>query len=178
MKAERILGIDPGFGRIGYGVIEQKNGLRLRPNGTTAGQGDWQAVGYGCITTDPKTSFVERLKCLHEELVDVIKQYKPNRMAVEELFFFKNLKTAIEVAQARGVILLTAIENNLEVDEFTPLQVKQAMTGYGRAEKGQMQKIVAMILKISGKIKSDDAADALAIALAAGQSLWYKEISS
>ena len=158
----RILGIDPGFGRIGYGVIEQKKGT------------DWHAVTYGCITTDPKDSFVERLKDLHEELVGLIKQYKPTRLAVEELFFFKNLKTAIEVAQARGVILLTAIENSLPVDEFTPLQVKQAMTGYGRAEKGQMQKMVAVILKIKEKIKSDDAADALAVALTAGQSLWQQ----
>lgn len=162
---ERILGIDPGFGRIGYGVIEQTRG------------NEWQALGYGCITTNPKESFVERLKDLHEELVDAIKQYKPTRMAVEELFFFKNVTTAMEVAQARGVILLTAIENNLPVDEFTPLQVKQAMTGYGRAEKSQMQKMVSVILGIKGKIKSDDAADALAVALTAGQSLWHKNLS-
>lgn len=160
----RILGIDPGFGRIGYGVIEQTK------------RTDWQVVTYGCITTDPKDGFVERLKDLHEELIDLIKQYKPTRLAVEELFFFKNLKTAIEVAQARGVILLTAIENNLPVDEFTPLQVKQAMTGYGRADKGQMQKMVAVILGIKEKIKSDDAADALAIALTAGQSLWQNKL--
>ena len=160
MHFQRILGIDPGFGRIGYGVIEKNK------------QNEWQALTYGCITTDPKDSFVERLRDLHEELIDLIKEYEPTRMAVEELFFFKNLKTAIEVAQARGVILLTAIENNLEVDEFTPLQVKQAITGYGRAEKEQMQKMVAVILKIKEKIKSDDAADALAVALTAGQSLW------
>lgn len=170
----RILGIDPGFGRIGYGVIEQNT--RLRSAGASARQGDWQAVTYGCITTNPKETFVERLKDLHEELIDLIKEFKPTRMAVEELFFFKNLKTAIEVAQARGVILLTAIENGLPVDEFTPLQVKQAMTGYGRADKGQMQKIVAMILGIKGKIKSDDAADALAVALTAGQSLWHNQL--
>ena len=163
----RILGIDPGFGRIGYGVIEHKK------NST-----DWQAVSYGCISTNPKETFVERLKDLHEELIDLIKEYQPTRMAVEELFFFKNLKTAIEVAQARGVILLTAVESSLPVDEFTPLQVKQAMTGYGRAEKGQMQKMVAMILGIKGKIKSDDAADALAVALTAGQSLWVAKIKS
>ena len=164
MKQERILGIDPGFGRVGYGVIEQKNNR------------DWQALCYGCIETDAKETFVERLKDVHEELIDLIKEFHPTRMAVEELFFFKNLKTAIQVAQARGVILLTAIENGLEVDEFTPLQVKQAMTGYGRAEKAQMQKIVAMILGIKEKIKSDDAADALAIALTAGQSLWLQQI--
>jgi crossover junction endodeoxyribonuclease RuvC len=97
-------------------------------------------------------------------------------MAVEDLFFFKNLKTAIKVAEARGVIILAGVENGLPIDEFTPLQIKQAMTGYGRAEKGQMQKIVAMILGIKEKIKSDDAADALAVALTAGQSLWVKKI--
>ena len=169
MKPERILGIDPGFGRIGYGVIEKKN-TRLRP--TTARQSEWEVLSYGCITTNPKETFVERLKDLHEELEDLIKEHKPTRMAVEELFFFKNVSTAIEVAQARGVIVLTAVENGLPVDEFTPLQVKQAMTGYGRAEKVQMQKIVAMILGIKEKVKSDDAADALAVALTAGQSLW------
>ncbi len=166
MKSTRILGIDPGFGRVGYGMIEKNK------------KNDWQAISYGCITTNPKDSFINRLKNLHAELIDMIKEYKPTRMAVEELFFFKNLKTAIEVAQARGVILLAAIENKLEVDEFTPLQVKQSITGYGRAEKGQMQKMVAVILDIKEKIKSDDAADALAVALTAGQSLWRKRLSS
>ena len=160
----RILGIDPGFGRIGYGIIEQDKGR------------EWRQIAFGCIETSSKKTFVERIAELHKELERLIKEYKPTRMAVEELFFFKNLKTAIEVAQARGVILLTAIENKLEVDEFTPLQVKQATTGYGRAEKGQMQKIVAMILGMKEKIKSDDAADALAVALTAGQSLWIKSL--
>lgn len=161
----RILGIDPGFGRLGYGVIEQKANR------------DWRAVTYGCIETNAKNSFVERLQEAHTELVKIIAEFQPARMAVEELFFFKNLKTAIQVAQARGVILLTGIEHGLAIDEFTPLQVKQAVTGYGRAEKDQMQKVVAMILGIPGKIKSDDAADALAIALCAGQSLWIQKIS-
>lgn len=160
----RILGIDPGFGRIGYGVIEQKKG------------NDWQALTYGCISTNPKESYVERIKELHERLLALIKEYAPDRMAVEELFYFKNAKTVIEVAQARGVILLTAIEAGLPVDEFTPLEVKQAMTGYGRAEKGQMQKIMALVLSIKEKITSDDAADALAVALTSGQTLWQKQL--
>lgn len=164
MQNEIILGIDPGFGRVGYGVVTKGKGR------------EWAPVAFGCIETSPKKSFVDRLAQVHEELVGLIKKYKPTRMAVEELFFFKNLKTAIEVGQARGVILLTAVENRLPVDEFTPLQVKQAMTGYGRAEKQQMQKIVAMILGIKEKIKSDDAADALAVALCAGQSLWVTKI--
>lgn len=162
-KTEIILGIDPGFGRVGYGIIENSGK-------------DWKAVAYGCIETPTSDPFVDRLAEMHKRLVKIIKEYKPSRMAVEDLFFFKNLKTAIKVGEARGVILLTAVENNLPVDEFTPLQVKQAMTGYGRAEKGQMQKMVALILGIKEKIKSDDAADALAVALCAGQSLWVKKI--
>lgn len=165
MKQEIILGIDPGFGRVGYGIIEKVSNGR-----------DWQCVAFGCIETSPKKSFVERISQVHEELEKLIKKYKPTRMAVEELFFFKNVKTAIEVGQARGVILLTGVENKLPIDEFTPLQVKQAITGYGRAEKGQMQKMVAMVLNLKEKIKSDDAADALAVALCAGQSLWIKQL--
>lgn len=159
----RILGIDPGFGRMGYGIVEQKGS-------------DWRCLEYGCIETDPKEIFLERLAEIHRELEKMIKEFKPTRMAVEELFFFKNATTAIQVAQARGVILLTAIENGLKVDEFTPLEVKQAMTGYGRAEKGQMQKMVQTILGMKEPIKSDDAADALAIALCAGQSLWMERL--
>ena len=164
MNKERILGIDPGFGMVGYGVVEQKGS-------------EWKEIVHGCIETSPKNSFVDRLAEVHKEITSLIARYKPTRMAVEEIFYFKNAKTVIEVAQARGVIILTGVENGLPIDEFTPLQVKQAMTGYGRAEKGQMQKIVAMILGIKGKIKSDDAADALAVALCAGQALWITKIT-
>lgn len=163
-KEEIILGIDPGFGRVGYGII--KKDLKL----------GWKMLSVGCIETSAKKSFVERISQIHEELARIIKKYKPTRMAVEELFFFKNVKTAIEVGQARGVILLTGVENNLPIDEFTPLQVKQAITGYGRAEKDQMKKMVAVVLGMKEKIKSDDAADALAVALCAGQSLWIKKL--
>ena len=162
--SEIILGIDPGFGRVGYGIIKKNE------------KGDWKSVAFDCIETSAKKSFVERLAEIHEALEYIIKKYKPTRMAVEKLFFFKNVTTAIEVGQARGVILLTAVENGLPVDEFTPLQVKQAMTGYGRAEKSQMQKLVAMLLGMKEKIKSDDAADALAVALCAGQSLWASKL--
>jgi crossover junction endodeoxyribonuclease RuvC len=161
--SEIILGIDPGFGRIGWGVIIQD-------------KSDWQVVNYGCIETDMKDKFIDRLAELHSKIKKIIKKYKPTRMAVEDLFFFKNLKTAIKVGQARGVILLTGVESGLLIDEFTPLQVKQAITGYGRAEKPQMQKMAQMILGLKQPIKSDDAADALAVALCAGQSLWIKRI--
>ena len=163
MNKECILGIDPGFGRIGWGVIIQENS-------------DWVVVNYGCIETSMKEQFVDRLAELHKEIVKVIKKYKPTRMAVEDLFFFKNLKTAIKVGQARGVILLAGVENKLKIDEFTPLQVKQAITGYGRAEKKQMQKMVQTILQLKQPIKSDDAADALAVALCARQSLWVSKL--
>jgi len=162
MAREAILGIDPGFSRIGWGVIVQ------------AGS-DWRVINYGCIETSMKDPFVERLVELHKGILQLIKKYQPTRLAVEELFFFKNLKTAIKVGQARGVILLAAVESRVQVDEFTPLQVKQSITGYGRAEKCQIQKMVQTILNLKSKIKSDDAADALAVALCAGQSLWKKK---
>lgn len=163
MSLEIILGIDPGFGRAGWGVIERKGG-------------DWKCVGYGCVETPKSEPLAARLADLRKQLELIIKKHNPTRVAVEDLFFFKNLKTAIRVAQARGVILLTAAEHDLPVDEFTPLQVKQAMTGYGRAEKSQIQRLVGMILGLKEKIKSDDAADALAVALCAGQSLWIKKV--
>ncbi|MFA6547814.1 MAG: crossover junction endodeoxyribonuclease RuvC [Candidatus Magasanikbacteria bacterium] len=163
-KQEIILGIDPGFGRVGFGVIEKLK------------TGEWKSLDYGCIETSPKKIFVDRLLEIYEAVGFLIKKYKPSRVAVEKLFFFRNVTTAIEVGQARGVILLCAVQIGLPIDEFTPLQIKQAITGYGKAEKQQMQKMVAIILGIKGKIKSDDAADALAVALCAGQSLWHKNI--
>lgn len=163
MRQEIILGVDPGFGRMGYGVIEQ--------NGR-----DWRSLTYGCVNTSPKKNFRERIAEIYQELDGLIKKYHPTRLAVEELFFFNNAKTAMDVGQARGVVLLTAVLHNLPVDEYTPLQVKQSITGYGRAEKQQMQKMVAIILGIKEKIKSDDAADALAVALTAAQCLWAKKL--
>ncbi|MBI5221687.1 MAG: crossover junction endodeoxyribonuclease RuvC [Candidatus Magasanikbacteria bacterium] len=161
---EIILGIDPGFGRVGFGVIEKLK------------TGEWKALDYGCIETFSKKKFVDRLMEISKAINFLIKKHQPQRMAVEKLFFFRNVTTAIEVGQARGVILLSGAQADLEIDEFTPLQIKQAITGYGKAEKQQMQKMVSIILGIKGKIKSDDAADALAVALCAGQSLWIKKV--
>lgn len=163
-QPEVILGIDPGFGRMGYGLVAQTK------------NNQWKLADFGCVETSPKKKFIDRLSEIYEVLESLIKKYKPTRLAVEQLFFFKNAKTAMDVGQARGVVLLAAVLNKLPVDEFTPLQVKQAITGYGRAEKGQMQKMVAMLLGLKEKIKSDDAADALAVALCAGQSLWVKKL--
>lgn len=162
MSTERILGIDPGFGRMGWGVIEKAGG-------------DWRAVDWGCVETPVREPFVERLVELHHELKKLLKKYQPTRAAVEDLFFAQNAKTAMQVGQARGVIILTLVEAGLPVDEFTPLQVKQAITGYGRAEKFQVQKMVQMLLSIKKKITIDDAADALAVALTSGASLSLKK---
>lgn len=154
-KPIRILGIDPGFGRLGYGVIEQRGP-------------DWVSLDYGCIETSPKKTFVERILQIHNELNVIISKYKPTRAGVEELFFYKNVTTAVQVGQARGVVLLTLCQAKIPIDEFTPLEVKQAITGYGRAEKGQIQAMVIMLLKLKVKKIQDDAADALAIALTSG----------
>ncbi|MDO8509991.1 MAG: crossover junction endodeoxyribonuclease RuvC [bacterium] len=160
-NSEIVLGIDPGFGRLGYGVIKKDN------------RGAWRALDYGCVETKPKSPLPERLVIIRDELVKVIKKYQPTLAGIEQLFFFNNAKTAMDVGQARGVVILTMIDHKIPFVEFTPLQVKQGITGYGKAEKGQMQKMVAMLLGIKGKIKSDDAADALAIAMCAGDSIGF-----
>ena len=151
----RILGIDPGFGRMGFGLIE----------GT---RDNWQAVTYGCIETDGQTAFIDRLNIIYQELKKIVKKYAPQLAAVEELFFYTNVKTAIQVSQARGAILLTLCQARLPVYEYTPLEVKQTLTGYGRAEKKQVQTMVRLSLSLGKKKLQDDAADALAVALTAG----------
>ena len=156
-----ILGIDPGTALIGYGLIEYKNKKAVIKE-------------YGCFRTSPKERAPERLKNLYNQLTKYIKKHQPALLAVEDLFFFKNLKTAIKVSQARGVILLCGTLHNLPIFECTPLQVKQAVTGYGRAEKQQVQKMVKVILNLKEIPKPDDAADALAIALCAAHSFPQK----
>ncbi|MFA5134102.1 MAG: crossover junction endodeoxyribonuclease RuvC [Patescibacteria group bacterium] len=156
-----ILGIDPGFARIGYGVIEEKNkNLRM--------------LDYGCLSTPAGLIFEKRLKKIHEELVRLIKKYKPDICSVEKIFFCKNTKTAIDVGQARGVAILTAVEKNLKILEFTPLQVKQFITGYGKAEKQQIQKMTKILLGLKEIPKPDDAADALALAIAGSNNFLTK----
>ncbi|OGW88361.1 MAG: crossover junction endodeoxyribonuclease RuvC [Omnitrophica bacterium RIFCSPLOWO2_01_FULL_50_24] len=150
-----ILGVDPGYGRIGWGVIEGEKNC-------------WRHAAHGCIETSSKEPFFDRLLELQKELKSIIHKYRPTRAAVEDLYFAKNVKTAMKVGQARGVILLTLHEAGLAVQELSPLQVKQAISGYGRAEKRQVEKLVALELGLKEKIRPDDAADALAIALTAG----------
>jgi crossover junction endodeoxyribonuclease RuvC len=122
-------------------------------------------VDYGCINTGPKTDMPDRLVEIHSEINKIIVKHKPDVLACEELFFFKNLKTAITVAQARGVVITSARLSSVPVAEYTPLQVKQAISGYGRASKQQIQKMVKVILKLDELPKPDDAADALAVAI-------------
>ncbi|MDQ7822491.1 MAG: crossover junction endodeoxyribonuclease RuvC [Candidatus Eremiobacteraeota bacterium] len=147
-----ILGIDPGTARTGYGVISSKNGTI-------------EAVAYGCIKTDKDTPREQRLAILHRALLEVIEEQRPDVMAQELLFFNKNTKTALLVGEARGVILLAAAQSSLPVKEYTPLQVKGSLAGYGRASKSDVKEVVKLHLGLE-KIKgSDDVADALATAL-------------
>jgi len=159
---EIILGIDPGLATTGYGVImHSTNGMRC--------------LEYGLITSPAKQPFSQRLEKIHRELKKIISSHKPKVMAVEELFFAKNIKTALKVGHARGVIILTAGMLNVPVQEFTPLQVKQALTGYGRADKNQIQKMVKAILFLKEIPKPDDAADALAVAITCCQTKKFIE---
>jgi crossover junction endodeoxyribonuclease RuvC len=149
-----ILGLDPGLADTGYGVIKVE--------GTKV-----SCLAYGSIKTAAGRSLIDRLDALHQELDKIIKKYRPQIAAVEQLFFNKNVRTALIVGQARGVLLLTLRQNKLPVFDFTPAQVKAAVTAYGQATKPQVQKMVKMILNLSELPRPDDAADALAIALCA-----------
>ncbi|NLN15615.1 MAG: crossover junction endodeoxyribonuclease RuvC [Tissierellia bacterium] len=157
-----ILGIDPGLAIVGYGVIECI-GNRYRP------------LEYGAITTDSNLDFPNRIKNIYDQLLDVIDRYKPEDLAIEELFFNKNVKTAIKVGQARGVEILAAVHRDLNIYEYTPLQIKQAIVGYGRAEKYQVQEMVKLFLNLKEVPKPDDVADALAVALCHASCLKFKE---
>lgn len=156
-----IIGVDPGTATIGFGAIKvRKNSLRC--------------LGYGTIKTGPEMSAAERLRKLNNELSKLIKKYRADLLAVERLFFFKNLKTAIPVSQAKGVILLTAAKNKIPVFEFPPLQVKMAITNDGRAEKLKMQKTIKRKLKLKELPEPDDASDALGVAICCAQELKKK----
>ena len=153
-----ILGIDPGTATTGYGVILAKSlDSRTRDN--------FKCLGYGSIKTSPEMAMPQRLKKLNNELAKILKTHQPGIMVVESLYFLKNLKTAMPVSQAKGVILLTAAKKNIPVHEFTPPQVKMLIAGSGKAEKTQVQKKIQAMFGLKNLNKSDDAADALAIAL-------------
>ncbi len=150
----RVLGIDPGTGRCGFGVVE-KNGNTITP------------INYGVIETYKDQDDLERLNIVYEGIAELIATYRPQFMGVETLYFNTNITTGIKVAQARGVILLAGYRQSVPIVHVTPLQVKQQLTGYGRADKKQVIEMVKRLMHITKKIDPDDAADALAIALTA-----------
>ncbi len=148
----RIIGIDPGVAITGYAVIEENNGV-------------FNCMASGCIITSKSTAPALRLKAIHDQLSGLIAKHKPRAIVVEKIFFSKNVRTAFQVGEARGVVMLTAAGNNLDLFEYTPLQVKQAVAGYGRAEKQQVQKMVRVLLCLDQEPAVDDEADAMAVAL-------------
>ena len=155
MLEERILGVDPGLANTGFGIVDLKTN-------------SYSLVSYGCITTKPDESFALRLQKIYEELNIIIKKFNPKYLAVEELFFCKNVKSALAVGQAKGVIILTGAMNILPVYEYTPLQIKQSVVSYGRGSKEQVQQMVKILLSLKDIPKPDHAADALAAAICCG----------
>ncbi|MEI6499079.1 MAG: crossover junction endodeoxyribonuclease RuvC [bacterium] len=156
MQSNKILGIDPGTALMGWGLI-QKVGKQMVP------------LKYGCIRTVANSPRAERLFHIYQSLSEIIEKNKPDCMAIEELFFFKNQKTIIGVAEARGVAIVVGSKYGLPVFEYTPLQIKQALTGYGRADKKQVQEMVRLACNLKECPKPDDAADAMAVAICHSQ---------
>lgn len=148
----RILGIDPGVAIVGFGVVDSEGGTQ-------------RMVQYGAINTPANTPLAARLVQIEQDLMELLQQFKPNEVAIEELFFSKNITTGIAVAHARGVILATVEKAGIPLYEYTPMQVKQAVVGYGLAEKNQVMDMTKRLLKLRSVPKPDDAADALAIAI-------------
>lgn len=154
---QRILGIDPGTGIVGFGFIDTGRDIKL--------------VDAGVIRTPAHQAPELRLLTIYEEVCELIQQHKPDCLSIEKLFFARNVTTAMSVSQSRGVVLLAAVQAHLAVAEYTPLQIKMAITGYGRADKKQMQEMVRLLLKLEHVPKPDDAADALAAAITHAQSV-------
>lgn len=153
----RILGIDPGYAIVGYGVLDYD-------------RNKFSVVNYGAITTEAGKPFDSRLKEIYDDMCSLLDMAKPDCMSIERLYFTNNKTTGIDVAQARGVIMLAAAQRGIEIYEYTPLQVKQAVVGYGRAEKHQVQEMVKNILNLKEVPKPDDTADAVALAICHGHS--------
>lgn len=162
----RILGIDPGTGIIGFGVID------------VIGPGKYNLVDAGVIRTPVNHPLPEVLETIYDEISELIKLNKPDEISIEKLFFSQNVKTAISVSHARGIILLAAKQSDLIIGEYTPQQIKQALTGYGKAKKEQVQEMVQMILKLKNPIKQDDCADAIAAAICHAMSSTKLNVSS
>lgn len=160
-----VLGIDPGIGTTGYGVVDED------------ASGHVVLIAYGAIETPPRDPMPARLKTLHDAALALMRQHQPESVAVEQLFFGRNVTTAISVGQARGVVLLAAAQAGLDVFEYKPAEVKQALSGYGSADKRQMQEMVRMLLNLAHIPRPDDAADAIAIAVCHLQSRRIKRLS-
>ncbi len=147
-----VLGVDPGTAATGYGIIETRKGR-------------YKVLGYGCIKTTPEAAYPQRLKIIYQELGRIIRTYSPDVVALEELFFARNVLTAFSVGQAQGMVFLAAADANLEVVKYPPLQIKMALTGKGRAEKKELQKRIKRLLRLKKIPRPVDASDALAVAL-------------
>lgn len=151
----RILGIDPGYAIVGFGILDY-NGI------------DFSLLEYGAVTTEAGMPFPQRLNCIYTDLCFLLNKFNPDSVSIERLYFTSNQKTVIDVAQARGVITLAVQQKGITISEYTPLQVKQAVVGYGKAEKKQVMELTRRILKLQNVPKPDDAADALALAICHG----------
>jgi len=162
-SVERILGIDPGYGRLGYAVVEKV-------------KGDLTAISFGVIDTPKQKELHLRLKIIYDRLKQIAQEFSPTVMAIEKLYFFRNVTTAIEVGESRGVALLVAAEFQMDVYEYTPHQVKQAVVGQGRATKMQVQEMVKLLYRLREKPRPDDVADALAVAWCHGMSSRAPEV--
>lgn len=158
----RVIGIDPGVAITGYGLIEESGS-------------DYSCLTSGCVRTRKDQDPALRLKEIHDFIFELVAEYAPQALAVEKLFFSKNVRTAFQVGEARGVIILAAARCSIDLFEYTPLQVKQAVAGYGKAEKMQVQKMIQMLLKLTTLPKIDDEADALAVALCHLQNRRFQE---
>ncbi len=157
-----VLGIDPGIATTGYGLIEEEKGLRL--------------IKAGVIKTNKKMPHPERLLFIYNRLLEIIKEFSPTSCGIEGIFFFKNAKTVVSIGETRGVCILACAHSNLPIYDYTPLQIKMAITGFGRGTKVQIQKMTKRMLGLSEIIKPDDAADGVACAICHIQSLWSKKI--
>lgn len=152
-----IFGIDPGYAIVGCGIVRYE-------------RNDFSLMGYGAVTTDKDMPFNQRLKKIYDDITELLNEFKPDAVSIEKLYFNTNQKTAIDVAQARGVIILAVQQSGIPIFEYTPLQVKQSIVGYGRAEKIQVQEMTRTFLHLDKIPKPDDAADALALAICHGHS--------
>jgi crossover junction endodeoxyribonuclease RuvC len=160
----RILGIDPGYARLGFGLVQDSPDKR-----------EPTLVTYGVWETKAKTPHADRLCQLKESLVEILSRYEPHVLSIEKLYFARNHKTALAVAEARGVVLCGAREHGLDIVEYTPLQIKMAVTGHGRSDKEEMQEMVRLLLRMERRPSPDDAADGLAAALAYWQEARFRE---